>query len=75
MCPTATSIIAIPSPGSTVIDGHAFYMNSNLVNVTIGDNVTAIGEGVFAMCQNLREVKISNSVQTIGIAAFYYSPV
>ncbi len=43
----------------------------DLTNVTIGDGVTSIGKGAFALCQNLTTITIPSSVTSIGNGAFY----
>lgn len=59
----------------TVIGDYAFttgpYMgNEKIVDVTIPDSVTSIGEFAFAFCGNLKSINIPDSVTIIGVAAF-----
>ena len=49
------------------------YLNNELVtNLTIPDNVTAIGEYAFQNCSSLTSVTIPDSVTTVGMMAFWY---
>jgi len=43
-----------------------------IVNYTIPDSVTTIGNSAFYYCTSLTSVTIGNSVTTIGYSAFYY---
>ena len=47
----------------------AFYL-TNMSSITIPDNVTFIGEGAFALCDELNEIKIPDNVSCIGAGAF-----
>ena len=50
---------------------HNLYLNNELVRtITIPDNVTKIGDYVFAECTNLTSVTIPDSVTAIGNATF-----
>ncbi|MFI3330157.1 MAG: leucine-rich repeat protein [bacterium] len=49
----------------------AFLNKSSLVNITIPDSVTFIGEAAFANCTALTSIVIPNSVTSIGDATFY----
>ncbi|MCD7729574.1 MAG: leucine-rich repeat domain-containing protein [Clostridia bacterium] len=53
----------------TAIDDYAFRSCTSLTSVTIGDNVTTIGEGAFSYC-SISEIAIPASVTTIGYYAF-----
>ena len=55
----------------TSIGDHAFYGNSGLTSVTIGNSVTSIGQHAFWYCTGLTSVTIPNSVTSIGADAFY----
>ena len=48
-----------------------FYNIKTLKSVTIGNNVTSIGENAFKSCSGLTRVTIGNSVTSIGSDAFY----
>ena len=48
-----------------------FYNIKTLKSVTIGNNVTSIGENAFKSCYGLTRVTIGNSVTSIGSSAFY----
>ena len=60
--------------GTTVnsyeINEYAFYKNTALTSVTIGNSVTSIGSYAFRDCTGLISVTIGNSVTSIGIFAF-----
>ena len=43
---------------------------TDITSVTIGDNVTAIGQGSFFLCRRLVSVQIGSSVTSIGAGAF-----
>lgn len=48
-----------------------FFRNcKNLINITIPDGITNIGERAFMDCSNLTEITIPDSVTNIGQAAF-----
>jgi len=53
----------------TAIPNSAFSNCSSLTSVTIGNNVTSIGESAF-FCTGLTSVTIPNSVTSIGYGAF-----
>lgn len=55
-------------PVTEIADG-AFYEKS-IETVTIGENVTSIGDESFYMCENLNSLTLPNSVQSIGNSAF-----
>ena len=50
-----------------------FYNIKTLKEITIGNNVTSIGENAFAECSGLTSITIPNSVTSIGDFAFYHS--
>lgn len=52
------------------IYSHAFYCCTNLKSVTIGNNVTSIGNYAFSACYGLTNVTIGDSVTSIGNRAF-----
>ena len=56
--------------GGGEIQGLAFYGCLSLSDVTLGDNVTYIGDYVFGGCTNLIEIVIPDSVTHIGDQAF-----
>ena len=69
----SVSALAIPQ----TIDGHKVVAIGNsafegtcLVNVTIPDTVTVIGDSAFENCDNLKNVKISENLKKLGIMAF-----
>lgn len=63
------SLESITVTGGNIVN-YAFYNCSNLMNVTIGNNVKSIGEGAFSGCSSLTSVTIGNSVTSIGDYAF-----
>ncbi len=54
----------------TSIDYRAFYLNSNIVSITIPDSITCIGDWAFSECTSLTNVNIGNGVTSIGNYAF-----
>ena len=54
----------------------AFYNCSNLVNITLGDDVDYIGDYAFYNCSNLVNITLGDDVEYIGDCAFYncYKP-
>lgn len=49
----------------------AFYKNSNLRNVSMGDCITNIGSWSFAYCGSLSQIKLSDQITNIDEYAFY----
>ncbi len=47
------------------------FETHKLKSVTIGDNVTSIGNGAFSGCSSLANVTVGNGVTSIGNGAFY----
>ena len=69
----SVSALAIPQ----TIDGHKVvaigegaFKGTCLVNVTIPDTVTMIGDSAFENCDNLKNVKISENLKKLGMMAF-----
>ncbi|MCD8019850.1 MAG: leucine-rich repeat domain-containing protein [Clostridiales bacterium] len=60
----------IPSSVTTIANW-AFYGCAYLTDITIGENVTDIGEVSFTFCTGLTSVTIPDSVSVIGGASFY----
>ena len=54
----------------TAIGNQAFYLNTHIASVTLGESVISIGTGAFYACINLTEINLPNSITTIGDAAF-----
>ena len=54
----------------TEIPDYAFYRQSQLVSVEIGDGVTSIGSYAFRDCSRLQSIEIPSSVTSIGSYAF-----
>lgn len=52
------------------VASHAFAYCNSLTKVTIGDNITAIGDGAFAFCNSLTSVIIPETITSIGDKAF-----
>ena len=52
------------------IDARAFYDCDNIVNVSLLEGVTAVGERAFGGCDGLSSVSLGNGLQTIGDSAF-----
>ena len=54
----------------TSVQVKAFYRNEDIVNVTIGNNVTYVGKYAFYQCPNLETVKFGKRVSVISTCAF-----
>ena len=54
----------------TSIDEYAFRGNQTIVNVTIGENITSIGENAFLNCKKLEKVALPSTLQTMGVSCF-----
>ena len=52
--------------------GDGAFVGCSLTSVTIGKNVTSIGEWAFSDCGSLTSITIPNSVTSIGELAFHY---
>lgn len=55
----------------TKINKKACYKNKNITSVTVGDNVTHVGDMAFAYCKKLNYVSFGTSVTSIGAKAMY----
>ena len=53
------------------IPGYAFSNCSSLTSITIGNNVTSIGNFAFSYCSSLTSITIPDSVTSIGYCAFF----
>ena len=56
--------------GEGHIPNEAFYDYSSLESVTIGNGITEIGTGAFALCSSLENVTMGNGITEIGTGAF-----
>ena len=56
----------------TKINSYAFYKNSKITSLKIGNSVTEIGSNAFEMCLSLKSIVIPESVSKIGSRAFAY---
>ena len=67
---SATEVV-IPDKAQK-ISSRAFYNNATLESITIGENITSLGERAFADCSSLKTIKFEttklNSVQTLAFA-------
>jgi hypothetical protein len=66
-----TSLSSLTIGGVTAIGESAFKGCTELVNLTIGNNVTSIGKSAFYKCERLSSVIIPNKVVSIGESAFW----
>ena len=67
--PSAVSISGKAYKVASIQD-KAFYRNEDIVNVTIGNNVTYVGKYAFYQCPNLETVKFGKRVSVISTCAF-----
>ena len=58
----------------TSVQAKAFYRNEDIVNVTIGNNVTYVGKYAFYQCPNLEAAKFGKRVSVISTCAFTQCP-
>ncbi len=56
----------------TKINSYAFYKNSKITSLKIGNSVTEIGSNAFEMCTNMSTIEVPDSVTKIGSGAFAY---
>ena len=54
----------------TSIGKNAFYKNTKLTSVVIGNNVTSIEDYAFYGCKNVTSIKMGRSVEIIGASSF-----
>ena len=57
--------------GGAILYG-AFYYCSELTNIVLPNDITAIGNYAFYHCENLAEITIPDAVTTINSYAFYF---
>ena len=70
-CPAVLKSVIIPDSVIT-IEAYAFDLNTNITNVTIGNNVVTIGIGAF-FGTSIENLVIPDSVTTIGDSAFGFN--
>ncbi len=58
--------------GSGNLSTNALYDSESLKAITIGDEITSIGYGVFRNCSNLESVTIGDGLKEIASSAFAY---
>lgn len=66
----ANSVIPTDSNVATKIRAYAFENNANFTDLAIPDNITFIGDGAFAHCENLKSVKLPNGIAEVIYWAF-----
>lgn len=54
----------------TSIGKNAFYKNTKLTSIVIGNNVTSIEDYAFYGCKNVTSIKMGKSVEIIGASSF-----
>lgn len=54
----------------TSIGKNAFYKNTKLTSIVIGNNVTSIEDYAFYGCKNVTSIKMGRSVEIIGASSF-----
>lgn len=53
------------------IGDNAFFQNTNIVRLLIGDNVKSIGKKAFYRCYSLTGLELGSNITSIGNSAFY----
>jgi hypothetical protein len=66
-----SNIESIEIPNSVIVIEESAFKNTDLVSVDIPNSVTYIGEDAFANCISLESIVIPDSVDEIGIMAFF----
>lgn len=80
-CPASKSISKIQIPAAitdengiaykvTSIGNKAFYKNTKITSVTIGNNVKSIEDYAFYGCKNIKTIKLGSGVELIGNSSF-----
>jgi len=70
---TGTLHGALVIPDSvTSIGAYAFYFNSGITSLNMGNGVTTVSYGCFSGCSSLTSLTLSNSLVTIGYDCFSY---
>jgi hypothetical protein len=59
-------------PSILVIPEHAFFLRCKLETIELHNILREIGNDAFSMCTALREVHLSDGVESIGYQAFYH---
>lgn len=57
--------------GITEIDMQVFYENSNIVQITMPNQITKVGIFAFRECVNLQSITLSNNLESLGDSAFW----
>ena len=60
------------APNYPMYSGDSWLYGSKFTKLTIGDNITKIGDWTFSYCKSLTSVTIPESITTIGHYAFCY---
>ena len=60
----------IPNSVTSIGEYYAFFFCTKLTSVTIGTNVTSIGDQAFYYCSGLTNLTIGTNVTSIGVQAF-----
>jgi hypothetical protein len=58
-------------PESVITIGTGAFSGCVLSGVTIGNNITSIGDYAFLLCANMTGITVGNSITNIGDSAFY----
>lgn len=79
-CPARKKIKKAEIPSTIVYDGktykvtsigkNAFYKNTSITQLSVGNNVKSIENYAFYGCKNLKDVKIGKSLEIVGNSAF-----
>ena len=80
-CPSSNTLKSVQIPATitdengteykvTSVGNKAFYKNTKITSVTIGNNVKSIEDYAFYGCKNIKTLKIGKGVEIIGNSAF-----
>ena len=55
-----------------IVDRNSILSINNVIDISAGNSISSIGNGIFSGCASLTSITLPNSISSIGHAAFYY---